>query len=140
MSQRLFEGDVIFLQRLMKSAGFYGGSVDGIWGTKTNAAVATFEAESMTIAATIGTFDLRSERRIQTLHPKAQEAARACLKAVRAQGIDARIIGGTRTYAEQNALCRIGRRGKKRRIEGHQRQRRREQPQFRARLGHRNFQ
>lgn len=108
MSQRLFEDDVVFLQRLMKSAGFYTDTIDGIWGPNTDAAVTAFEVRSTQIAATLGTFDQRSERRIQTLHLKAQEAARTFLNAVRAQNLDARIISGTRTYAEQNLLYRIG--------------------------------
>lgn len=111
MSQRLFEEDVFFLQRLMKSGGFYTDTIDGIWGPNTDAAVAAFEARSTQIAANLGTFDQRSERRIQTLHLKAQEAARTFLSTVRAQGIDARILSGTRTYAEQNALYRKGRFG-----------------------------
>ncbi|HEX8197799.1 MAG TPA: M15 family metallopeptidase [Pyrinomonadaceae bacterium] len=111
MSQRLFEDDVFFLQRLMKSAGFYTDTIDGIWGPNTDAAVAAFEARSTQLAANLGTFDQRSERRIQTLHLKAQEAGRTFLTAVRAQGIDARIISGTRTYAEQNVLYRKGRFG-----------------------------
>jgi hypothetical protein len=32
MSDRLFEDDVIFLQRLLKSGGLYTDTIDGIWG------------------------------------------------------------------------------------------------------------
>lgn len=111
MSDRLFEDDVTFLQRLLKSAGLYTDTIDGIWGPNTDAAVSAFETRSAQVAASLGTFDPRTERSIQTLHLRAQEAARACLTAIRAAGINARIISGTRTYAEQNALFRKGRFG-----------------------------
>ena len=111
MSDRLFEDDVVFLQRLLKSAGLYTDTIDGIWGPNTDAAVNTFETRSAQIAAALGTFDARTERSIRTLHLRAQEAARACLTTIRAAGINARIISGTRTYAEQNALYRKGRFG-----------------------------
>lgn len=111
MSDRLFEDDVIFLQRLLKSGGLYTDTIDGVWGPNTEAAVNAFEARSAQIAASLGTFDSRTERSIQTLQLKAQEAARACMNALRAAGINARIVSGTRTYAEQNMLYRKGRFG-----------------------------
>jgi peptidoglycan L-alanyl-D-glutamate endopeptidase CwlK len=111
MSMVLFEDDIIFLQRFLKSAGFYTGKIDGIWGPKTDAAVNAFEVRSEQIAATLGKFDARTERNTLTLHPKAQEAARIFLKKVTNAGITARIISGTRTYAEQNELYRKGRFG-----------------------------
>jgi peptidoglycan LD-endopeptidase CwlK len=55
------------------------------------------------------TFDARSETNIKTLVPKAQEKAREFLQKVRDAGINARIIGGTRTFAEQDALFALGR-------------------------------
>lgn len=111
MSDRLFEDDVVFLQRLLKSGGLYTDTIDGIWGPNTDAAVNAFEIRSAQIAVSLGTFHARTERSIQTLHLRAQEAARACLTAIRATGINARIISGTRTYAEQNVLFRKGRFG-----------------------------
>jgi peptidoglycan L-alanyl-D-glutamate endopeptidase CwlK len=111
MSDRLFEDDVTFLQRLLKSSGLYTDVIDGIWGENTDEAVQAFEARSAQIAASLGTFDARTERRIQTLHLRAQEAARAFMNAVLAADINVRIISGTRTYAEQNALYRKGRFG-----------------------------
>lgn len=111
MSERLFEDDVIFLQRLLKSATLYSGRIDGIWGPKTDSAVIAFETGSQELAAALGTFDPRTERNIQTLHLKAQRAARTFLRAVLDAGINARIISGTRTYAQQNQLYRKGRFG-----------------------------
>ena len=109
MSNRLFEDDVVFLQRLLKGAGLYTSKLDGIWGKNTDTAMDAFENNFATIAGSLGTFDARSERSIHTLHPKAQELARRSLKAIRDAGINARIISGTRTYAEQNALFAKGR-------------------------------
>jgi peptidoglycan L-alanyl-D-glutamate endopeptidase CwlK len=111
MSLMLFEDDIIFLQRFLKSSGYYTGKLDGIWGPKTDSAVNAFEARSDQISATLGTFDARSERNILTLHPKAQEAARIFLKKILDAGIAVRIISGTRTYAEQNELYKKGRYG-----------------------------
>jgi len=111
MSDRLFEDDVVFLQRLLKSGGLYTNRIDGIWGPNTDAAVNAFETRSAQIAASLGTFDARTERSIRSLHLRAQEAARACMTAILAAGINARIISGTRTYAEQNVLYRKGRFG-----------------------------
>jgi peptidoglycan L-alanyl-D-glutamate endopeptidase CwlK len=111
MSSRLFEEDVVFLQRLMRSAGFYTVAIDGIWGPKTDAAVDAFEAEFVRIAAAHGTFNQRTEACLHTLHPKVQELMRVTLKTIRSAGINARIISGTRTYAEQNKLYAKGRFG-----------------------------
>jgi peptidoglycan L-alanyl-D-glutamate endopeptidase CwlK len=111
MSDRLFEGDVLFLQRLLKSAGFYQGKLDGDWGPKTDAAVEAFDARFREIRDDLGEFDVRSEGNIHGLHPKAQEAARKFLRKVLDAGMTVRILSGTRTYAEQNALFRIGRFG-----------------------------
>lgn len=57
--------------------------------------------------------DDRTETNIATLHPKAQEAARkfmsAVIPAMAAKGVVVKIISGTRTYAEQDALYAKGR-------------------------------
>jgi hypothetical protein len=55
--------------------------------------------------------DARSESNIATLVPNAQKQARAFLKAVLEAGIRARIIGGSRTFAQQDALYAKGRTG-----------------------------
>lgn len=54
-------------------------------------------------------FDARSEKNINTLVPKAQEKARIFLQSVRDAGINAKIIDGSRTFEEQDALFAIGR-------------------------------
>lgn len=111
MSSPLFPDDILFLQRLLKSAGFYGGGLDGIWGPQTDAAITAFDARFAQIAGVEGTFDPRTERSIRTLHPKAQVLARRSLNVIRNSSINARIISGTRTYAEQNRLFAQGRFG-----------------------------
>lgn len=111
MSDRLFKDDIVFLQRLLKCGGHYTGKIDGVWGPKTDAATVDFETRSAQVAASLGTFDPRTEKTIQTLLIKTQEAARAAMNALKAAGINARIISGTRTYAEQNAIFRQGRFG-----------------------------
>ena len=73
--------DTFYWQRLLRLAGYYHGA-----------------------------FDERTERNISTLLPEAQKAARQWFKlawneAVN-QGYEAKIICGTRTYAEQNDLYR----------------------------------
>jgi peptidoglycan LD-endopeptidase CwlK len=59
------------------------------------------------------TFDPRTEANIATLHPKAQKKAREFMSAavpiMEQRGAVVKIIGGTRTYAEQNALYAQGR-------------------------------
>jgi len=95
----------------LKSAGLYKGKLDGDWGPKTDAAVEAFDDRFREIRDDLGEFDIRSERNIHGLHPKAQEAARKFLREVGDAGLTVRILSGTRTYAEQNALFRIGRFG-----------------------------
>lgn len=54
-------------------------------------------------------FDARSEKNIGTLVPKAQEKAREFLQKVKDAGINAKIIDGSRTFAQQDALFAMGR-------------------------------
>jgi peptidoglycan L-alanyl-D-glutamate endopeptidase CwlK len=108
-----YEADPKFWQRFLEGAGFYNGDLDGDFGPQSHAAAAAFEAESQRIAQNSTTFDLRSEGSIQSLQPRAQEKARAFLKQVNDNLGDGsvvfKIISGTRTYAEQNALFAQGR-------------------------------
>lgn len=111
MSDKLFKDDVLFLQRLLRASGLYDSHLDGIWGPKTDKAVKEFEERGRKLRDQFGELDSRSEVNIQSLQLKAQEAARVFLSKVRGEGIDARILSGTRSYAEQNELFRIGRFG-----------------------------
>jgi peptidoglycan L-alanyl-D-glutamate endopeptidase CwlK len=111
MSAQLFPDDIVFAQRFLKCCGLYNGDLNGVWDPTTDGASTTFDATSESIAHEFGTFDSRSERSIRSLQPKAQRAARAFLRRVLDAGINARIISGTRTYREQDALFRKGRFG-----------------------------
>ena len=111
MSNRLFSDDVLFAQRLLSCCGLYGGDLDGKWGPITDAADQAFCARCDSIAAQTGIFDARSETNIRTLMTEVQLLCRTSLARIRASGLDARIISGTRTYAEQTALYRQGRFG-----------------------------
>ena len=111
MSERLFSGDVLFAQRLFACAGFYQGALDGIWGPRTDAASAAWDEAFVRARTEFGEFDGRTERALYTILPVAQVLARRYLTAARGRGIDVRILSGSRTYEEQNALFRQGRFG-----------------------------
>lgn len=111
MSDRLFSGDVLFLQRLLSCCGLYTDTLDGDYGKHTSDAEAAFEERCRIIAMSEGGTDGRSEANIRSLQIVAQPLARRSLRALKAAGLDARIISGTRSYDEQNALFRQGRFG-----------------------------
>jgi peptidoglycan L-alanyl-D-glutamate endopeptidase CwlK len=113
MTSRPFGDDVIFTQRLLRSAGLYSEKIDGIWGPKTEAGLARFNEIFEQTAKRLGRFDAASESRIRTLQPLAQTLARRTLKIIRDAGINARIISASRSYAEQDRLFRQGRSGSK---------------------------
>lgn len=109
MSAVLFKTDILFLQRILAVSGFYAGPRDGKWSAAVDTAEEAFIARSAAIKAQYGGFDTRSETNITSLVPAAQIAARQFLTAAATSGLTFRIISGTRTYAEQNALYAIGR-------------------------------
>lgn len=111
MSYQLLKDDILFYQRFLKASGYYKGKLDGKWGPQTNKADADFTAQGKLIANKYGIFDDRSESNIITLLPKAQKAARIFLNILQKNNKDVRIISGTRTYAEQDALYKKGRFG-----------------------------
>ena len=111
MARPLDGADVVFEQRFLKCAGLYRGRIDAIWGPLTNAADVAFHVAAEKIACRLGRFDARSERHIASLQLPAQEAARRFLDRASTARIDVRIISGTRSYAEQDALYRRGRYG-----------------------------
>lgn len=53
--------------------------------------------------------DERSEKNIATLSPEVQPLARKLIETGQAQGINVKVIGGTRTYAQQDELYAQGR-------------------------------
>ncbi len=96
--------------RIQQSLGI---ATDGIPGPRTAQAV----AEKLGIAAAAtpapvqsnGISDSRSEANISTLRKDTQIKAREWLAACRTEGINVKIITGTRTYQEQDALYAQGR-------------------------------
>jgi peptidoglycan LD-endopeptidase CwlK len=105
---QLTKQEIKNLQRTLKSSGFDPGPIDGVWGAKTEAAYQRSQKAHNKAKPSaknrLRTFDSRSEANILTLVPKAQVAARKFLAAVIDTGIDAKIISGNRTWAEQDAL------------------------------------
>ena len=108
--------DTKFWQRMLKLAGYYVGHIDGIRGVLQEAAEIKWMQEEYAAKQEFGTFDERSEQNIATLLPVAQRIARKWLKEAKEQaaklGHEVRIICGTRTYAEQDALYAQGRTAK----------------------------
>jgi peptidoglycan L-alanyl-D-glutamate endopeptidase CwlK len=104
-----YQEDPTFWQRFLKCAGFYNDKIDGVFGKNSLQAAHDFEQESIAIANELGSADGRSESNIQTLLPAAQREARAFMTAVSEAGLTIKIISGTRTFAEQDALFRQGR-------------------------------
>lgn len=105
MSATLFKTDVLFLQRILASCGFYAGPLDGQWSAAVDNAEAAFLAESANIKAQLGEFDPRTESNIMSLVPAAQKKAREFMNAVKNEPLTYKILSGTRTYAEQDALA-----------------------------------
>ncbi len=104
-----YKADTMFWQRFLKCAGFYAGDIDGDFGPNSLQAAHDFEQASIAIANQLGSFDGRSESNIQTLLPTTQKKARDFMKSVQAASVTIKIISGTRTFAEQDALYRQGR-------------------------------
>jgi peptidoglycan L-alanyl-D-glutamate endopeptidase CwlK len=87
-----------------------GVTVDGNPGPETWAAIHRSIVGEPPVASGTGTLaDERSERNIATLLPQVQPLARAIIEGAAAVGIAIKVISGTRTYEEQNALYEQGR-------------------------------
>lgn len=111
MSAPMLTKDILFFQRLLHADGLYLDELDGQWGPKTEKASQLFDERAEQIRAETRSFDIRSEANILTLSLKAQRQARLCLGRLIDGGLHARILSGTRTYEEQDALFRKGRFG-----------------------------
>ncbi|MFI3244722.1 MAG: M15 family metallopeptidase [Akkermansia sp.] len=99
-----------FWQRMLRLAGYYHGAIDGVIGKQSKAAEAAWDADVEKALNEYGRFDDRTEQNLATLIPAAQMLARkwfmqAAGLAVQ-EGLSIRLICGTRTYAEQDALYR----------------------------------
>jgi peptidoglycan L-alanyl-D-glutamate endopeptidase CwlK len=107
----IFQQDVLFYQRLLKSLGFYTSTLDADWGPKTEAADRRFVQLTADIANELGRFDSRTEGHIATLHPAAQRLARRFMTDLESAGYDkqVKIIQSSRTFLQQDALYALGR-------------------------------
>jgi len=109
----LFAPDSVFLQRFLRAGGFYKHDIDGLIGPQSKAAVALFEHDAANVRTELGGFDQRSETTIGTMLIATQRAARRFLAATASaglsSGLSARLISGTRTFAQQDALFAQGR-------------------------------
>lgn len=109
MSKQLTKEEVLYLQRVCACCGHYKGPLDGKWTPDVEAGELALEKRSRELAQEIGAFDPRSERNIATLMPPAQLVARKFMIAADGFRHTVKIISGSRTYAEQDALYAIGR-------------------------------
>src|SRR5690349_595619 len=109
MSLQLFKNDVLFYQRILSCAGHYSGPLNGKWTSAVDTASTAFDAETAGLKVKYGAADPRSEGYIITLLPAAQILARRFMRATAGFAYTVRIISGTRSYAEQDALYAIGR-------------------------------
>jgi peptidoglycan LD-endopeptidase CwlK len=109
MSRQLTKTDILYLQRVCAVCGIYNGPIDGRWTAELAESEETLDQKRRAIGSDLGTFDARTERNIGSLMPPAQQAARRFMKAALDLGLSVRIISGSRTYAEQDALFAIGR-------------------------------
>lgn len=105
--------DVRYWQRLLRLGGYYSGKIDGIRGPLQRGAEAAWDAAVERVKCKHGEFDARTEANLATLTPAAQDAARQwmrqALPVAEKLGVQVRIICGTRSYAEQDALYAQGR-------------------------------
>lgn len=112
MSAPLDPATVLFRQRILRAGGFYLGALDGQYGPRTSAADEAWDIVHGTVEQEDGRkYDDRTVRNLRTLLPVAHVAARQCLVALTAVGLRVKVLSGTRTYPEQDALYRIGKRG-----------------------------
>ena len=84
-------------------------TVDGNPGPQTWSAIHRAIVSDAPAAAVGKLADERSERAIATLLPQVQPLARALVESAATIGISIKVISGTRTYDEQNALYEQGR-------------------------------
>ena len=109
MSKQLTRSDVLYMQRVCAVCGIYRGPLDGKWTSAVADAEQALDAQRQQLRDRLGAFDPRSERNIGTLMPPAQKVAREFMRAAAEFPLAVRIISGSRTYAEQDALYAIGR-------------------------------
>jgi peptidoglycan L-alanyl-D-glutamate endopeptidase CwlK len=113
MSYEMAGQDVVFAQRILRSEGLFKGEVSGDWTSQTDKAAKKFYEAARLLRDELGEFDQRTESNIFTLKLRAQMEARKFMSRLINAELNAVIISGTRTYAQQNSLFRKGRWGNK---------------------------
>lgn len=103
-----------YWQRLLRLAGYYTGSIDGIKGPKQTKAEQEWSDAVAASKKKHGVLDSRSEGCIETILPVAQDAIREWMQCkvlpwAKEHGLSVKVIQGTRSYAEQDALYAQGR-------------------------------
>jgi peptidoglycan LD-endopeptidase CwlK len=76
MSSPLLKPDAPSAQRLMSSAGYHKGPLNGEWSIAMDNAETDFNEDYVKLRGKLGQFDPRSEKVIATLLPQGQHAAR----------------------------------------------------------------
>jgi peptidoglycan LD-endopeptidase CwlK len=109
MNARPTKADVMFRQRIAKNGGVFDGQIDGMMSDALANAEERLLSEYRAIQDEMGELDPRTEKAIGTLLPQAQRKAREFMKAAKDFPVTVKIISGTRTYAEQDALSVTGR-------------------------------
>lgn len=99
-----FKSDVRFGQRFLACADLYTDKIDGLYGNNTRKAENAFNTLLVKYAEKYGRYDDRSEGVISTLLPNAQIQARKFMSIASNFRLTVKLIGGTRTYAEQDEL------------------------------------
>lgn len=109
MSREIAHSETLYLQRFCRACGVFSGEIDGLWSTGLAEAEVKLDQSRKKIRDELGKFDPRTERNIATLILSAQRLAREFMNVALNSPHDVRIISGSRTYAEQDALYAIGR-------------------------------
>jgi peptidoglycan L-alanyl-D-glutamate endopeptidase CwlK len=99
-----FKIDIRFAQRFLACAGLYTDKIDGLYGNNTRKAEDAFNKLLIKYADQYGRFDDRTEGVIATLLPNAQIQARKFMLVAKDFRLTVKLIGGTRSYAEQDDL------------------------------------
>ena len=109
MSSQMTTEETIFLQSACACCGAYTGPLDGTWSEQLGDAEDELAHQANDLRGRLGVLDARSEKNISSLLVPAQAVARRFMAAVKDFDLKARIISGSRTYAERDALYAIGR-------------------------------
>jgi len=99
-----FKADIRFAQSFLACAGLYTDKIDGLYGNNTRKAENAFNMLIVKYADKYGRFDDRTEGVIATLLPSAQIQARKFMSIAANFRLTVKMIGGTRTYFEQDEL------------------------------------